>query len=129
MKIRQVELSKLKHRVFNEALRAGSVPGVVSYQVVDSGRGDDRYVVDRVYEFLGLQARTPACDYGDRATAEKEALDHCVGDLKGRPGNLETGIPGELLFPHTIECGRKNKNSMEVIVRRYVLGELQNSHN
>jgi len=124
----KVELSKLKNRVFKETIGAESVPGVVSYQVVDPGRGDGRFVIDRVYEFLGLQARTPACNYDDRATAEKEALEDCVKDLKGRPGNLETKTPGEPLWPHTIECGRKNGNSMEVIVRKYVLGQIrQNS--
>ena len=121
----KVELSKLKHRVFNEAIRAGQVPGMVSYQVVDPGRGDGRYVVDRIYEFLGLQARTLACNYGDRFTAEGEALSHCVDDLKGRPGNLETRTPGEPLWPHTIECGRKSRNSMEVIVKKYVLGQIK----
>jgi hypothetical protein len=125
MKIPQVELSKLKHKIYLEAIRTGSVPGVVSYRVVDSGRGDDRFIVDRVYEFLGLQSRTPDCNYGDRSTAESEALNHCVDDLKGRPANLETRDSGEPLWPHTIECGKRNRSSMEVIVKKYVLGQIK----
>jgi len=119
-----VKLSKLKEIIYREVIRVGSVSGVVSYN--ESYRGQDGSVtIDRNYNFLGLQAKTSNCTYDNKREVEAEALDDCIGDLKGRPADLETRVPGQPLWPHTIEASIRNSNSMNILVKKYVPGQIR----